>query len=185
MEDFVLTEETNPEMEPVIEFPEEPTGNTENEFSLRVKYNGAEQELTREQAVEFAQKGMNYDHVKEQLERLKNAPENDISENRFQQLRRELDDIRLREIAEKKWNEFRRDHGEYARYADLPEEVRMDIAGGKELETAYALYENKQLKIRLTQMEQNQKNTENTPGSVAGGGAGEGGDDFLKGFFGM
>lgn len=185
MEDFVLTEQTTPEVEPELEFPMETTEESSQEFSLKVKYNGAEQELTREEAVAFAQKGMNYDHIKEQLDQLKNAPENDISESRFQQLRRELDEMHVRSIAERKWNEFRREHGEFQEYAALPEEVRMKVAAGMELDAAYALYENRQLKIRMKQMEQNLRNTETAPGSIGSNGAAEAADDFLKGFFGM
>jgi len=182
MEDFVMTEETNPEVEPMLDFPEE---TTENEFSLKVKYNGEEQFLNREQAIEFAQKGMNYDHVKEQLENLKNTPERDISENRFNQLRKELDEIRAQDIAEKKWNEFRKEHQEYQTYQMLPEEVRAHVADGAELDAAYAIYENKQLKLKLKQIEQNQKNRDTAPGSAASSGGAESADDFLKGFFGM
>lgn len=185
MEDFVLTEQTSPENEPTLEFPEEMQAPAEDNFSLKIKYNGAEQELSRERAVELAQKGMNYDHVKEQLERLKNAPENDISETRFDALRSELDELRARSIAERKWAEFQKEHGEYASYGALPEEVRGQVAAGKELDAAYALYENKQLKLQLRQMEQNQKNLKAAPGSAAGSGAGDVADDFLKGFFGM
>ena len=185
MEDFVLTEQTTPEVEPELEFPQDTTRENDQEFSLKVKYNGAEQELSREEAVAYAQKGMNYDHIKEQLEHLKNAPENDISESRFQQLRRELDEMQVRNIAERKWNEFRKDHGEFQEYAKLPEEVRVKVASGMELDAAYALYENKQLKIKMQQMEQNLRNAEIAPGRIGGSGVSEAADDFLKGFFGM
>lgn len=47
----------------------------EEAFSLPVKYNGQEQTLSREQAIEYAQKGMNYDHVAGELKQLREAPE--------------------------------------------------------------------------------------------------------------
>lgn len=182
MEDFVIAEETISESEPQLSFPEEPTG---NEFALEVRYNGEDRTLTHEEAVAFAQKGMNYDHIKEQLDKLKNAPENDISESRFSELRNEIDSMRAREIAEKKWAEFRQEHREYERYASLPEEVRERIAAGTELDAAYAIYENKLLKTRLQQIEQNLRNKEAAPGSLGSSGRGEAADDFLKGFLGM
>lgn len=46
------------------EAPEQDT----QEEKWTVKYNGQEQQLTREQMTEYAQKGMNYDHVKGELD---------------------------------------------------------------------------------------------------------------------
>lgn len=43
----------------------------DEQFSLPVKYNGQELALDREQAVMFAQKGMNYDHVAQELAELR------------------------------------------------------------------------------------------------------------------
>lgn len=43
----------------------------DEQFSLPVKYNGQEIALDREQAVMFAQKGMNYDHVAQELAELR------------------------------------------------------------------------------------------------------------------
>lgn len=186
MEDFVITEETISESEPTLEFPEEPAGETAaEEFQLQVKYNGESKMLSREEAVTLAQKGMNYDHVKQQLDQLKNAPENDISESRFSELRNEIDSLRAREIADRKWAEFRREHEEYRSYSELPEEVRGQVALGKELDDAYAIYENKLLKAKLRQFEQNQKNRDAAPGSLSSSGSSEAADDFLKGFLGM
>lgn len=51
-------EETQPEQEPETKPEPEPHSQT-----LKIKYNGKEQEITMEQAVELAQKGMNYDKV--------------------------------------------------------------------------------------------------------------------------
>ena len=186
MEDFVITEETISENEPMLEFPEEPAGETaKDEFQLKVKYNGESKTLSRDEAVSFAQKGMNYDRVKEQLEQLKKTPAYDISESRFSELRSEIDSLRAREIADRKWAEFKRDHAEYNTYSELPEEVRGQIALGKELDDAYAIYENKLLKAKLRQIEQNQKNRDAAPGSLSSSGSGEMADDFLKGFLGM
>lgn len=51
-------EETQPEPETNPETKPEPPAQT-----LKIKYNGKDQEITMEQAVELAQKGMNYDKV--------------------------------------------------------------------------------------------------------------------------
>jgi len=186
MEDFVITEETTSENEPQLAFPEETTEEASaEEFSLKVKYNGESRMLSYDEAVTLAQKGMNYDRIKEQLEKLKNSPENDISESRFSELRKEIDSLRAREIADKKWSEFKRDHAEYENYFGLPEEVRERVALGTELDAAYAFYENKILKTKLRQIEQNQRNKDAAPGSLGSSGNTEAADDFLKGFLGM
>lgn len=39
----------------------------ENDFSLEIKYNGEAKTLSKEEAVSLAQKGMNYDHVYNEL----------------------------------------------------------------------------------------------------------------------
>ena len=47
----------------------------ENEFTLDIKYNGEQMSLDKQRATELAQKGMNYDHVYEELKRLRENPE--------------------------------------------------------------------------------------------------------------
>lgn len=79
-EDFVIeeaiqdteesSEETTTNETPVEEQTEEPT----DDFDLEIKYNGSEEHLTREQAIELAQKGKNYDKIYERLQNLQNDP---------------------------------------------------------------------------------------------------------------
>lgn len=62
------TDETTSEEPEVEETQPEPETNPETKpespaQTLKIKYNGKEQEITMEQAVELAQKGMNYDKV--------------------------------------------------------------------------------------------------------------------------
>ena len=45
----------------------------QEEWGLDVVFNGEKKTLTRDEAVAFTQKGMNYDHVKEELDRLRAA----------------------------------------------------------------------------------------------------------------
>lgn len=51
-----------------------PAQKQEEPTFLDIKYNGAEEHLTKEQAIEFAQKGRNYDHLKERYENAINSP---------------------------------------------------------------------------------------------------------------
>ena len=57
-EEPAANEETKPEPETQTE----PKSDAKPE-TIRIKYNGKEQDITLEQAVELAQKGMNYDKV--------------------------------------------------------------------------------------------------------------------------
>jgi hypothetical protein len=57
--------------------PSEPETPTESEAPapfMTVKYNGAEQGLSQDEAITYAQKGMNYDKVYGQLEQMRNDP---------------------------------------------------------------------------------------------------------------
>lgn len=49
--------------------------NTKAQQGLKVKYNGMEKELSYDDAIVYAQKGMNYDKLQSRYEALKNAPE--------------------------------------------------------------------------------------------------------------
>lgn len=65
------SEETTTNENPVTEEQtEEPT----DDFDLEIKYNGSEEHLTREQAIELAQKGKNYDKIYGRLQELQNDP---------------------------------------------------------------------------------------------------------------
>jgi len=87
-------------------------GDEEDEFAplpqtIKVKYNGKEQEIPLADAPAFIQKGMNYDHVKEELTALKQSPAMQFLQNLAQRenisleeaaqllTRREQDDIVL------------------------------------------------------------------------------------------
>ena len=66
----------------------EPTAETKTETAaepfMKVKYNGAEQGLSQEEAITYAQKGMNYDKIYGQLEQLRNDPTRQIFEAQAQ-----------------------------------------------------------------------------------------------------
>lgn len=67
------TPPTGAEGEGTGELTKQP-GESTAEFKLRVKYNKEDKELSMEEAVEYAQKGMNYDKLKERAEALENHP---------------------------------------------------------------------------------------------------------------
>lgn len=73
-----FSEEAEPEEQPEgteqTEAEEKPAA-AEAEPKYTVKYNGKEQELTLQELIANAQKGMNYDHVVAERDRLKNSPE--------------------------------------------------------------------------------------------------------------
>lgn len=54
---------------------DEATAQPKPDAKLKLKYNGEEKEITTEEAITLAQKGMNYDHIKSELETLKNSEE--------------------------------------------------------------------------------------------------------------
>ena len=71
-ESEVVEDTTEPTDEVEKEVESKETKPTNNEF-LKIKYNKEEKALTQEEAIEYAQKGMNYDHVKEELEKVKSS----------------------------------------------------------------------------------------------------------------
>ena len=76
----------NEEVTEVIESESVDNQSTEEETTvvepfLSVKYNKEEMALDREKAIEYAQKGLNYDKVHEQYENLKNDPRLSFVEN--------------------------------------------------------------------------------------------------------
>jgi hypothetical protein len=82
MEESILTQDTNVEELDFSQAEEEYTDSTEqteasaqqkDEWGLDVVFNGEKKTLTREEAIANAQKGMNYDHVKSELDKLRAA----------------------------------------------------------------------------------------------------------------
>lgn len=46
--------------------------------TVKLKYNGEEKEISMEEAIQLAQKGMNYDHVKQELENYRNGKQSEV-----------------------------------------------------------------------------------------------------------
>jgi len=66
------TEERADAPEPVAEAKE--PEKTEDDGFLTIRYNKADKKLSREEAVELAQKGMNYDHIQQELQSYRDGP---------------------------------------------------------------------------------------------------------------
>ena len=77
LEDLFAEPESQPEeaaeQQPTEDATEEPAADEEPRYT--VKYNGQEMELPVSELIKNAQKGMNYDHVLEERDRLRNARE--------------------------------------------------------------------------------------------------------------
>lgn len=102
------TEEAQEESSETVDTPVEP----ENPFSLRVKYNGEEQDLSEEDARTYAQKGMNYDHLKEKYDSLyervnRLASLNDMNVDDYMG---RLDDTQMDFMVNKEFRKLKEDH---------------------------------------------------------------------------
>lgn len=74
------------------ETPEQP----KDDWKLDIKYNGAVESLTKEQAIEYAQKGRNYDKVMERLNALQNDPTRQVFEEQARRAGLSLEDYAQR-----------------------------------------------------------------------------------------
>ena len=74
------------------ETPEQP----KDDWRLDIKYNGAVESLTKEQAIEYAQKGRNYDKVMERLNALQNDPTRQVFEEQARRAGLSLEDYAQR-----------------------------------------------------------------------------------------
>ena len=102
-----------------------------------------------------AQKGLDYDRVKSQRDRLK-------EENNQQE-----------------YASFFAAHPEITDVQQIPQEVIAAVSDGESITTAYLVYENGRLSQRLNQLESGARQKPAPLVSESGGGS----DDFLKGLF--
>lgn len=170
----------------------------ENEFTLDIKYNGEQMSLDKQRATELAQKGMNYDHVYEELKRLRENPEleklnklaqaagmstgelldmllNEDETNPEMQNEQEKEQKNEQQGLEE-LIEFFKKHPQLAKEDGLPEEVRQAALNGGDIEGAYLKYENRVLKEKLAEME----NVRKTPGALHTEGRGNEDDAFAR-----
>lgn len=119
------------------------------------------------------------------LELVKQEQEREKERETQESLKSELNALKARQAAQDIWVAFIKAHPEVTSYDALPEEVRLQVKAGKELEDAYNAYEVKQLRDRMDREARQTKNKEKAPGSTKdAGSAGNDADDFLKGFLG-
>ena len=99
---------------------EESNVETQNDWGLKVTYNGEEQTLNQEDARNYAQKGMNYDKIYEPLQRL--ARLNGL--NSVGEYLTMLDDTQVNYEISKEMEELRKD----PKYESVSDEVLEEIA---------------------------------------------------------
>jgi hypothetical protein len=125
---------------------------------IRVKYNGSEMELSREQAATLAQKGMNYDKVLEKLKAAENSEEFMVLDSYArqngmtrQQYVKHLREKQAESLAESEMKEIK------ARYPELPD------AAAKELAESRASIKQRAIEEKLRQEQEREKNEQLRP----------------------
>ena len=198
--------------------------------TFTLKYKGQESSYTREQLLELAQKGLDYDGLRADRDRLRDshpalaiidryAKQNGMTREQYMEFAQQKADeaevapqikqlmdsgvpeaaareLALRRLQEQRAGQIRQqqqteqaarqtreqqaadqkraDYRALVDYAntngidlkELPQEVIRDIAGGMKPLEAYIRYENAQLRLKNSQLEQNQKNSKKNPGSM-------------------
>lgn len=142
--------------------------------------------MTREQYMEFAQQKADEAEVAPQIKQLMDSgvPEaaarelalRRLQEQRAGQIRQQQQEEAAHKQTEAQKAEAQKqaDYRALVDYAnkngidlkELPQEVIRDIAGGMKPLEAYIRHENAQLRLKLSQHEQNQKNKQKNPGSM-------------------
>lgn len=141
-----------------------------SEPSFTVKYDGVEKALSLNELLVLAQKGMNYDRVVSQRDKLKNEAvgNNSESEQGFMKL-----------------------FSKHPEINELPDEVYKAIAEGETPIDAYRNYENalykkqtEELTRELSALKNNEKNSAKAMSSQKDSAPQQSADDFLSGLFG-
>lgn len=226
-------EDTNPENRPEAETAQENEQKPETQPAAEVftlKYKGQENSYSREQLIELAQKGLDYDGVRADRDRLRDhhpaldiidryAQRNNMSREEYMEFAQKTADeaevapvvrqlmesgtpeavakeLALRRLQEQRGGQIRQKQEQEAaakqqeqqakeeqRKADykalidhlnaqglkadqVPQEVIERIAKGEKPLQAYLMHENAQLRLKASQLEQNQKNRERNMGRV-------------------
>lgn len=134
--------------------------------SYTLRYNGRDVDVPFDALITSAQKGLNYDRVVAQRDKLRkevetlSAPPDPVEEG-------------FREL--------------FARYPDLreiPDEIYAGVAAGATPADAYRDYLNKQLMLELEALKTGVRNQQTAVGSMTDDAPPETGDSFLSGLFG-
>ena len=148
---------------------------------FRVKYNGKEYEMTRDEIIMNAQKGMNYDHVVSERDALRgNTEENMLFSHQDEQVSEE------QAAYEKTKHSFMELHKAYPGLdiPNMPEAVYMDILAGQTPLSAYQAHENRILKEQISAVYLNEKNKAKALSKANGDGPHGEEDEFISGLFG-
>ena len=141
--------------------PADPAGAEETRQTGRetftLKHLDEQREVSREELIALAQKGLDYDRIRADRDRLKNAE----APNR----REGLTDF-LRAFPDVKPE-------------TIPKQVWLSFAAGESLTTAYTMYRNQTLEAELAAERQNRANRLTAAGSVTSGGKTGAGDELL------
>ena len=136
-----------------------------------------EKEIQRQEKEKLTDQGYTDEMADEILENRRNL---NTTNEELERVKAQLEKYERQSQNTQKWAQFLRAHPEVEGFDSLPDEVKAEIAGGADLESAYMRHENKTLKERLAALETNQKNAQTAPGSVSGDGAGEELDAFQR-----
>lgn len=149
--------------------------------TLRVRYNGRDMEVGFEEAPALVQKGLNYDHVKKELESYRTDPglqaldrmARDAGMSRAEYVSRmpgAPKTLHGESDAEAQRSQYRKFAAAYpdVDVRDIPQEVYRAVAEGETLLGAYRSWENACLRARLAAMQANARAASLAPGSAVG-----------------
>ena len=223
-----------------------PEGQQPEAETFTLKYKGQESSYTREQLLELAQKGLDYDGLRADRDRLRDshpalaiidryAKQNGMTREQYMEFAQQKADeaevapvvkqlmdsgtpeavakeLALRRLQEQRAGQIRQkqqeeqqvqqtkaqeaeaqkraDYRALVDYAnkngidltELPQEVIQSITQGMKPLEAYIRYENAQLRLKNSQLEQNQKNSKKNPGKVGADAPAKVGDPFDDAF---
>lgn len=160
--DEVETPETTEEA--LAELPEEDA--QEKVKSVQVRFNGQDVQVPLDQAAALIQKGMNYDHVREELELLRSKPANQLIRAMAEKSGMSAGDFMQQMRSQLGMSETGRTEQLRAFFErnpslgpqDIPNQVLAAMQEGEDVESAYARFENAALRQRIAQLEEELSN---------------------------
>jgi hypothetical protein len=127
----------------------------ENGQTIRIKYNGSEMELSRDEAVTLAQKGMNYDKLTERLRSFENSEELKVLDAYARQngmtrkqYVKQLQTRQAESLVESEMREIK------TRYPELPDAAAKELAEIKAAEKRREFEENEKQEAERLKQEQ-------------------------------
>lgn len=166
-------EEDSPTVEE--ETVQEETEKADQPELFTLKNRDETRQVTREELIAMAQKGWDYDNVRQERDQLRQYRQ------AMEQVRTPIKAVPKAEtlVQRVKANAQRQDMERFlqtyptVKAQDIPREVWGRVAKGVPLVSAYAMHENQQMKIQLAAQRQNQINRARTPGGLGANVGGE------------